>query len=442
MIALSSSSEAAQLGSMTSNEAATDSKKLSLDLSPSQLKAFHAMTGSPNVFLTGLPGTGKSFLVREFLKENRSKKIPVLASTGAAAILVGGRTFHSFFGLGRMDGGAGPTLEKALKNKTLRTRLRKAECIVIDEVSMISHEALDVAEQIARAHLDMKKPWGGIRIIAVGDFAQLPPVSRDVRKPWAFLGEAWASSAFETHELREVLRTRDEELLRLFEKIRWGELDSEVRAFLDDKVNEDPSMDVPHIYPRRIQSERFNKTRLAELSGKTYEYLTRYSGEDYYLEKLQRDAPVPPILELKEGALVMFRINDPKQRFVNGSVGRVYDLSKEQILVELKSRVIQVEKFAFAIQDADGKEVAVAENYPLNLAYASTIHKAQGTSLDAVHADLRQLWEPGQAYVALTRATGSKGLTLAGWTEESFRFDPMVRDFHETYSRSSNDSYG
>lgn len=408
------------------------------EYSPSQWRAKQALDSRRNIFLTGLPGTGKSFLIREFLKDNRGEKIPVLASTGAAAILVGGRTFHSFFGLGIMEGGFEATIAKASKNKRLRSRLKKCETIVIDEVSMLSHEALDAAEALARLSRDCDEPWGGIRLIAVGDFAQLPPVSRwNENKAWAFLGEAWASSAFEVHELQEVKRTQDERLLDIFRKIRWGDVDEEVADFLNSRVTEDVSDDVPHLYPRRVQSERFNEYRLAELDGPVFEFLTRYSGEDYYLKKLEKEAPVMPILRLKEGALVMFRMNDPKQRFVNGSVGRVFECSEDSVLVELKGRVIEVEKFAFTMQDADGREVAVAENYPLNLAYASTIHKAQGTSLEAVHADLRQLWEPGQAYVALTRAVTSEGLSLAGWSPESFQFDPMVRRFYEAMGQDA-----
>lgn len=401
-----------------------------MDLSTSQVLAMGFLNSRKNVFLTGAPGTGKSHLIRFFLQK-KIPQPPVLASTGAAAILVGGRTFHSFFGLGLMQGGPRATLEKALKNSRLKSRIRKTEELVIDEVSMLSHETLDVAEKICRAIRACEEPWGGIRIVAVGDFAQLPPVSKGKNKQWAFLGEAWARSQFQCIELKEAHRQEDLDFIRLLAKIRNSEIDSEVEAFLEEKTQEASEFDeVPHVFPRRVQTEQFNKAKLAGLEGKLHVYPTKYYGEERYIEILQRDAPVVPLLELKRDALVMLRVNDPKQRFVNGSIAKVYECHEKSIVVDLRGRLIELELFQFGYQDADGKEVAVCENFPISLAYASTIHKTQGASMDRLHADLRNLWEPGQAYVALSRVRSSEGLSLAGWTKSSIISDPMVRSFH------------
>lgn len=400
-----------------------------LELTPSQKTALCALQGQGNLFITGAPGTGKSFVIQEYLKGLPTRP-PVLASTGAAAILIGGRTFHSFFGLGIMQGGPERTFQKAIENRRLRTRLRKTACIVIDEISMISFETLDCAERIARAVVGNDSPWGGIRVIAVGDFAQLPPVSKTGEIPWGFLGEAWANSKFHWLELQEVVRSESQEFNQILEKIRWGQLDDEVRSFLSMRELSDIEWEVPRIFPRRYQAESFNRASLERLEGSSRFYETEYRGDGRAVEALMRDAPILPTLELKKGALVMIRMNDPKQRFVNGSVGRVVDLYDEKILIDLKGRLIEIEKFSFTSQDADGNEMASATNFPLSLAYAQTIHKVQGATLDEAHLDLSRLWEPGQAYVALSRVRDPDRLSLASWSEASFRSSSLVADFY------------
>lgn len=396
--------------------------------SDSQRKALGGLESWSNVFLTGGPGTGKSFLISKFIQA-QSEKIPVLASTGAAAILVGGRTFHSFFGLGIMQGGAEAVLEKARDDKKLRRRLRKCGSIIVDEISMLSAETIDCAETIARIHLDPLKPWGGLRVIAVGDFAQLPPVVRNGPRRWAFQGEAWLRSNFQSYQLEEVQRTQDQNFARILEKARWAEMDEELEDFLADRVREAED-ETPHVFPKRDQTELFNRQRLQELRGRVVEIPTRYSGAEKFIEILAREAPVPAILCLKVGALVMIRVNDPKQRFVNGTLAKVVDIQDENLIVETKNRVFELEKFSFSYLNAEGEEVAVASNFPVSLAYASTIHKIQGATMDRAHVDLFGLWEPGQAYVALSRVKSPEALSVQRWSPKAFIADPQVREFY------------
>lgn len=389
------------------------------------------LEGENNVFLTGGPGTGKSFLIAEYLKEEMTE-IPVIASTGAAAILLGGRTFHSFFGLGILQGGVEAAYKRALKNARLKSRLKKLTTVVIDEVSMLSIDAFNCAEKIARGLRGINKPWGGIRVIAVGDFAQLPPITKGPFKEWCFLGEAWARSRFEKVELVEVKRTEDREYLSVLEDIRWGKTTERVEAFLNDRLMGDVPLeaDVPHIFPRRAETEAFNRSRLEEIAHPVQRYETEYGGEENYIERMRKDAPVPPVLELKKDALVMMRINDPKQRFVNGTIGKIVELSDFYLLVNIHGRDIEIDLFTFVMLDADGEEVAYAINFPVTLAYASTIHKIQGTTLERAHISLKSLWEPGQAYVALSRTRKVEGLTLMGWDRHSIKADPVVEQFY------------
>ncbi len=403
------------------------------ELTPSQKEALRLLEESAeNIFLTGGPGTGKSFLIRLFL-ERQKEAVPVVASTGAAAILVGGRTFHSFFGLGIEQGSLDHLVEKAAGKAPVRKRLRGAKILVIDEVSMLSRLALDAAENIARRLRHNNLPWGGIRIIAVGDFAQLPPISRNNDRAWCFSASAWKRSVFQRAVLTEVKRTEDAEFLEILEEIRWGRVSEKVRIFLDSRLVAEDKVDrnIPHLFPRRQQTEAFNGMRLAELSGVSRVYPTEYGGSPAFRERLMRDAPVPPLLELKEGALVMLRINDPRQRYVNGTVGTVLEMLEDVLFLKVLGRQLEIEPFRFSLMSDEGEEIAYASNFPVHLAYASTIHKIQGATLDRVHADLRSLWEPGQAYVALSRARSAAAVTLAGWHEKSILSDPRVRAFYD-----------
>ena len=404
-----------------------------VQLTPSQTEGFRdLMEGRENLFLTGGPGTGKSFLIREFLDEC-PEKIPVVASTGAAAILIGGRTFHSFFSLGIMQGGAEAVAKKALKNKRLRKRLKETRTLVIDEVSMLSGETLDTAEHIARAVKKSVLPWGGIRVIAVGDFAQLPPITRGRDKEWCFLSQAWERSRFKKVILREVKRTEDAAFLEVLEDIRWGKNSERVRTFLNERLTpaDEVGSDVPHVFPRRAQTDQFNRARLNEIDCEPKFYETEYGGKDIYIERLKRDAPIPEILELKKSALVMLRMNDPKQRYVNGTVGTLEELEDDCLLVRAGKRLLEIKPFTFTILDDQGEEAAFAMNFPLTLAYASTIHKVQGSTLERCHISLRDLWEPGQAYVALSRARSGDAITLMDWDDSSIRADLAVRQFYE-----------
>jgi len=386
-----------------------------------------------NLFLTGTPGTGKSALIQDFMATQDRKRVVALGSTGAAAILIGGRSFHSYFSLGILQGGKQAAIEKAKTNRQLRSRLRKTDLILIDEVSMLSGEVLDCAETLARFHREVDEPWGGIRIIAVGDFAQLPPVTRSgYAKDWAFHSKAWEFADFENLEFRQVCRTQEQDFVEILDQIRWAYWSDAIEGFLTSHQN-DPDEDASHIFPRRYQTESFNRMSLENLEGMMIELPTRYYGSQIYIEKLQKEAPVSPMLQLKEGALVMLRVNDPKQRFVNGSLGKIEVCEPHRVCVKLldRSRVVEIDKFSFSFINADGQEVAVAENYPLSLAYANTIHKTQGATLDKIHVDLASLWEPGQAYVALSRVRSANGLTIGRWSRDAFQADPEVKAFYQ-----------
>ena len=362
-----------------------------------------------------------------------------MASTGAAAIRIDGRTFHSFFGLGIMEGGYEQTIENALRDKRVLRRIKKAIGIVIDEISMIPGVALKAAEEISRWARGSEEPWGGLKLIAVGDFFQLPPVHRNgERKDWAFSGMTWEKSCFQPAVLREIIRTTDQDFLKVLGKVRLGEVDA-VAGFLDSKViEEDENPTGTRLFGRRFQTEAYNLNELKDLPGEPSVVETLYEGKEYGIRALKKQAPIPEKLVLKVGAFVMVRQNDPQGRWVNGTLGHISRIGTEAILVEtMAGSEIEIKKTVFSLLDADMNKVAACSNFPLNLAYATTIHKAQGVTLDAAVIDLRNLWEPGQAYVAMSRLRSSQGLHLLGWSKNSFQTDPSVLEFYKNLENLS-----
>lgn len=409
-------------------------KSFSIDLTACQSRAELALRGSENVFITGGAGSGKSFLVRHFLRSVEAREFPVLASTGAAAVLVGGRTFHSFFGLGIMEGGVEATIENACRRRDVMRRLKKIRGFIVDEVSMLSGPTLRAAEVISRRARDSDLPWGGMRVIAVGDFAQLPPVERggSGQRNWAFLDPVWQWSAFQSQILRTQTRCRDDEYMRILASVREGQVTPAVRDYLNSKVGEvGESFDGTRLFPRREQTDAYNMKKLDGLKGQLHLFETVYSGQARAVEQMKKLTPLPDVLAIKEQALVMLRQNDPSGRWVNGSTGHIEKIAPGVLKIRLlNGRKIEIEKTSFTMLDAEGSITAAATNYPISLAWASTIHKSQGATLDTMAVNLSQLWEPGQAYVALSRLTTGADLTIEKWEASSIKTDPRVTQFY------------
>lgn len=411
------------------------SEKQIHELSSEQLHALELLRSGENVFLTGGAGCGKSFVIREFTKEIEPKLMPILASTGAASVLVGGRTFHSFFGLGIMEGGPDATYERAAKDKRLITRLRKVEGFIIDEISMIPGQALMIAEALCQLARESKLPWGGLRAIAVGDFAQLPPVTRDnTQRDWCFLNPVWSASGFQICALKENHRVEDQEYKRILDQVRVAKVSDDVKAYLDECVFfHDEEEDMTRLFPRRQQSEDFNQKKLNEIPEDEIVVPTIYFGEPKFVEILKKSFPIPENLSLKVGCKLMFLQNDPQKRWINGTRGTLVDCLPDKLIVKKdRGREVQVDKSSFSYLDAEGNPVASLIQFPVGLSYATTIHKSQGATLDELWCDLRSLWEPGQAYVALSRLRSGRGLKILGWSPRSILADPKVLSFYSS----------
>jgi ATP-dependent DNA helicase PIF1 len=413
-------------------------KKQDLGLSQEQQSALDLLLSGENVFLSGGAGSGKSYLIRAFMQKVSSAEMPILASTGAAAVLLGGRTFHSFFGLGIMEGGAEAAYDKATRDQRTMKRIAKVEGFVLDEISMIPGVAFETAEKIARAARGSSLPWGGMRIIVVGDFAQLPPVTRTGARDWAFQTRLWKESGFSNCMLTHNHRVEDRDFLDVLADVRVGQVTSQVKDFLESRLCEnDPGDDSTRLFPRRDQSEIFNKSELAKIDSKQYVIDSIFIGEQRFVDILKKSAPVPEQLVLKKGCQVMFIQNDPQKRWVNGTRGIIVDIETDKITVEKRfenrsGRDVTVEKSMFSMLDAEGNAKASVINFPLTLAYATTIHKSQGATMDRLWVDLSRLWEPGHAYVAMSRLRQGTGLRLLSYTPRSFLVDPKVLEFYQS----------
>lgn len=414
------------------------SANLTSDFTQSQIEALKILNANDSVFLSGEAGTGKSFLIHQFLRDKKKPEYRILASTGTAAIKLGGCTFHSFFKLGILSGGHDKVVNDVRNDKKLIERLNNTKCIIIDEISMLTGETLFAAERLSRIVRNNNNPWGGIRVIAVGDFAQLPPVSRNKKeKDWAFLSSVWLRSNFKNVVLETVVRTKDPVYLKMLQAIRSGEMRTEVLQYFENKVikNTDEFIGT-RLFARKNRVDEYNLLKLHQIDQQLHVIPTLYEGNRGYIEILKRMAPIPEYLNVKVGALVMVRINDAinldsTMRYANGSLGYVHSISDTQLVVDLLSgKRVYFPKKQFSITDANGDVKAWAVNFPITLGWAMTIHKAQGATLDKVLVEADGLWESGQAYVALSRTRTGDNLFLTGWSTGSVIQDPSVTKFY------------
>lgn len=409
-----------------------------MEFTPSQSKALEALHSKENLFITGAAGTGKSFII-SYYRNHFFPNIPVVSSTGAAAVLVNGRTFHSFFGLGLLNESSEILLARIQTNYFLVNRIKKLSAIIIDEISMLPGRALDMANLICKTIKKNDLPFGGIRIICSGDFYQLPPVSNNKNKvDWAFNSFTWKECNFKIITLKEFMRTQDETYLKFLSKIRDGICSKEETNFMDQFIlKPDEDFIATRLFARKLPVFDYNQKELENLSGEMITLKTEFYGTFEDVERLKRNLPIDPEINLKEKAFVMIRINDNSklQEYVNGTLGHVISVSLNEIVIQtLKGKVIELGKHTFQLKDGDGEILASATNFPLSLAYAVTIHKSQGATLDRAVIDLYNLWDSGQAYTALSRLSGLEGLRITKYNTRSVFVDEDVVNFYKKHS--------
>lgn len=250
----------------------------------------------------------------------------------------------------------------------------------------------------------------------------------------AFLNPVWERSEFLCVHLREMMRSgEDPGFCEALADVREGCLSPRVEALLEScsETFDGEEFTGSILFAKKVDVERLNRQKLAAIEGVEHVFETVYSGADHFKKAVMKNSPVGDRLNLKRNAFVMLRQNDPKGRWVNGSLGHISKIEKDSLSIELLSgREIEISPVSFSMLDAEGREVAAARNFPVTLAWAVTIHKAQGATLDSAMVTLKNLWEPGQAYVAMSRVRSAAGLKVSSWDARSIIADPEVRSFH------------
>lgn len=437
-----------------------------------------------SVFFTGPAGTGKSVLMRAIIAELKRKyardsdRVAVTASTGLAACNIGGITLHSFSGIGLGKEPANQLVKKIRRNPKAKQRWMRTKCLVIDEISMVDGQLFDKLSQIGRTIRNNGRPWGGIQLIITGDFLQLPPVPDGEQREsvFAFDASTWETSIDHTIGLTQVFRQKDPEFANMLNEMRIGTItDKTVNAFkaLSRPLSFNDGIEGAQLYPTRMQVEASNERRLRELPGEPRRFDAVDTGDPMVRDKLLVNMMAPKGIVLKVGAQVML-IKNLDETLVNGSLGTVVDFSDQKTMEtrygmdeDVSGNVAKAQKklnqfmneangaktpqypvvrFMAAngttrtiicipeewkVELPNGEVQAKRQQVPLILAWALSIHKAQGQTLDRVTVDLGRVFEKGQAYVALSRATTQQGLRVLNFEKSKVMAHPKVVDFYK-----------
>jgi len=399
-----------------------------------------------NAFITGPAGSGKTHLLNEYIAFLREHHVDVgiTASTGIAATHMGGVTIHSWAGIGIRPELGDDEISGLLEKKYLADRFKTVKVLIIDEVSMLHHFRLDIVERVCRAFKGNDVPFGGIQVILCGDFFQLPPIARfgEPEAQFAFAADSWREAEFSICYLTEQHRQKDHEMLQILNDIRDNKVTSKTVEILRSRTKKGDAL--KHIEPTRLYShnvdiDRINETELDKFEDTATIHKMTSKGNPHLIESLKKSCLAPETLRLKIGARVMCVKNNFDAGFVNGTLGVVTacPIGGEPIIKTSDGRRISIPRADWSIED-EGRALAQISQYPLRLAWAITIHKSQGMSLDAVEVDLSKSFEPGMGYVALSRVKTLDGLVVTGLNDIALQIRQDVLE-NDRYLREESE---
>ncbi len=407
-----------------------------------QKTALDILKAGRNVYLTGEAGSGKTHVLNEYITylKHRDVKVGVTASTGIAATHIGGVTIHSWSGIGIKDFLSEMDMENLEQKEYLFKRFSKTQVLVIDEVSMLSSVMFDTVEKICRRMKRNEEPFGGMQIVLSGDFFQLPPIVRGGTAQFINKSDAWNAIDVRTCYLEEQFRTDDNTLRGILSNMRTGHIAKSIKEKVTNLGLKKPNNGVTptRLYTHNVDVDIINNKKLDALPGveKIFEMSTR--GRAKLVDSLKKSVLTPATLRLKKDATVMFVKNSPDEGFVNGTLGTVIDFdSGIPVVKTFSGKKVFVTTAKWGIEE-DGKTLASVEQLPLRLAWAITIHKSQGMSIDAAEIDLSKSFVPGQGYVALSRLRTLGGLSLLGINDMAFAVHPEVLKLDKLLLSSSS----
>lgn len=414
-----------------------------------QDQAYDILTMGYNVFLTWPAGSGKTFLINRFIRyaHEHNMGIAITASTGIAATHIGGVTVHSWSGIGIKDTLSTEDIDQINSREYLIKRFTKTSILIIDEISMLSGEFLDGLDRLLQNARVNPAPFGGMQVVLVGDFFQLPPVSRGSWIEFAFEHPSWRTWGLATCVLEEQFRQKSisltsqeqDPLLLVLNEIRSWDVTSKSLDLLNSRRVPIETEDHTELFTRNISVDNYNKERLNQIRDDIFLFEMEFNGPEKLVDSLKKWCLAPESLVLKKWARVMFVKNNFEAGYVNGSIGHIIGKQDWYPIVELLSGdYILAEPVSWAIEE-DGRVKASIVQVPLRLAWAITVHKSQGMTLDTAVMDLSDAFVAGQWYVALSRVRSLDGLILRGLNSLALEIDPRVRNYDRVLRATSQE---
>lgn len=414
-----------------------------------QETALSILKTGQNVYLTGSAGTGKTYLINQYVEYLRVREVPVAitASTGIAATHIGGQTIHSWSGIGIREEVTPRDLDQIAKNRQTVKRLQSVQVLIIDEISMLSGKVLTGISNILKHFRKSQEAFGGLQVLLSGDFFQLPPVSRNQlsnREKFGFMAPVWVEARLKVCYLQQQYRQGHDTLSFILTEIRSQDVTDDSLDRLREKLESNHSKEEAlKLFTHNADVDEMNSRKLAENTYPMQTFYAETNGQAKILEGLKQSVLAGPVLELKEEARVMFVKNNPEKGFFNGSTGTVTGFDKEEgyPIVEIDTgNTMIVKPEEWTVTDEKETILASYKQIPLRLAWAITVHKSQGMTLDHAEMDLSKTFEAGQGYVALSRLKNWEGLILKGINRIAMELDQLAVKADKRFQELSEES--